>query len=71
MIGQSYGRVQAYDYEVGLGTVEAADGRTFAFHCSAISDGTRRIDVGQPVVFTVGPAGPGHWEARLVTPLPA
>ena len=71
MIDQSYGRVQSFDQEVGLGMVEATDGRTFAFHCTAISDGTRQIGEGQPVVFTVGAAGPGRWEAVRVIPVAA
>lgn len=35
----------------GLGTVTAADGQTFLFHVIEIADGSRTIDVGQPVSF--------------------
>lgn len=63
------GTVTEYDFERGLGTVTAADGRAYRFHCSAIADGTRRIDLDRAVVFDVGPAGLGQWEARTVVPL--
>jgi cold shock CspA family protein len=60
------GVVTAFDTEVGLGTVRADDGRTWPFHCTRISDGSREIDVGQAVTFTVGPGAPGQWEAESV-----
>lgn len=66
----SVGEVISFEYEVGLGEVVVnGGGATYPFHCSAISTGTRRIDVGQAVAFTVGPGGPGRWEALIVTPL--
>jgi cold shock CspA family protein len=60
------GTVAAFDDEVGLGTVQGEDGRTWQFHCTRISDGTRTIAPGAPVVFEVGPGGPGRWEATAV-----
>lgn len=65
------GRVESFDVEAGLGVVAGADGRSFPFHCTAIDGGSRRIDVGQDVVFTVGAAGPGRWEALHLTPVSA
>jgi cold shock CspA family protein len=62
------GRVVSFDVDVGLGEVETAAGERFAFQCTAITDGTRRIDAGTPVAFRVGPGGPGRWEASEVTP---
>ena len=47
------GTVTAFDDAAGLGTVTAADGTAFAFHCVEIDDGSRRIDVGTPVTFEV------------------
>lgn len=43
--------VAAFDDDVGLGTVEGDDGTTYVFHAIEIADGSRTIDVGQPVVF--------------------
>ncbi len=62
------GSVDAFDAEVGLGTVTAEDGSRYRFHCTAIVDGSRDIPVGCAVGFDVAAAGPGHWEARGVTP---
>jgi cold shock CspA family protein len=60
------GVVTAFDDDAGLGTVRSEDGRSWPFHCTRISDGSRQIDVGQPVVFTIGPGAPGQWEAESV-----
>ena len=62
------GRVAAFDAHVGLGEVASDDGQRFAFHCTAITDGSRRIEVGARVAFRVAPGGPGRWEATEVTP---
>lgn len=63
------GTVASFDAKVGLGTVRRADGTSYDFHCTAVSDGSRSIEVGRAVAFVVGPAGPGRWEARTVDPL--
>jgi cold shock CspA family protein len=63
------GRVEDYDFERGLGEVADAEGRTWLFHCTALVDGTRRIEPGRAVAFVVGAGGPGRWEAQQVTPL--
>jgi cold shock CspA family protein len=62
------GQVTEFDEQRGLGTVEAG-GRTYPFHCTQISDGTRTIEVGRPVTFEVAAGALGRWEARVVTPL--
>ena len=76
------GVVESFDEHVGLGWLvgqrpgaavptdgdPVAEGR-FQFHCTTIVDGSRRIGVGQPVSFIVGPAGPGRWEAFQVAPV--
>jgi cold shock CspA family protein len=60
--------VVEFDEHVGLGTVRDGDGAAFAFHCTAISDGTRRIDPGADVTFTVTPARLGRLEAAGLRP---
>ena len=66
----STGTVVAFDEHRGLGTVRATDGRELSFHCTAITDGTRRIEVGTAVAFAVVPGHRGTWEAAEVDPLP-
>ena len=63
------GTVLDFDVDVGLGHVESTAGERFEFHCTAIADGTRAIDVGRRVGFVVGPGGPGRWEALSVVPV--
>jgi len=57
------GVVTAFDDHKGYGTVTTDDGRDVFFHCTRIADGTRAIDVGQRVAFTVVPGHGGRWEA--------
>jgi cold shock CspA family protein len=47
------GRVTAFDQHRGLGDVTAADGTVHPFHCIEIADGSRDIEVGREVTFTV------------------
>ena len=60
--------VTAFDSDVGLGTITTDSGHSYGFHCTAIADGSRTIEVGTAVVAAIGPAGPGRWEARSLTP---
>ena len=53
----------AFDEHAGLGEVTAQDGTVHPFHCTAIADGTRTIDVGVAVTFAVVPGRSGEWEA--------
>ncbi|MGK2948129.1 MAG: cold shock domain-containing protein [Acidimicrobiales bacterium] len=62
------GKVVAFDEPRGLGTIEADDGATHPFHCTAILDGTRMIEVGRAVEFEVRPGGLGRWEATRISP---
>jgi CspA family cold shock protein len=64
-----HGLVTDFDDARGLGTIESA-GRTYPFHCTQISDGTRTIAVGTSVTFEVEPGDLGRWEATAVTPAP-
>jgi CspA family cold shock protein len=61
------GRVTAFNREVGLGDVAAADGTVYPFHCIEISDGSRDIAPGTPVTFSlIGKLG--RYEAARITP---
>ncbi len=63
------GTVTAFDEQAGFGTVTADDGTAFFFHCTQIGDGTRTIEVGTAVTFSVWPRL-GRYEATVVTPTP-
>ncbi|MDA8281094.1 MAG: hypothetical protein M0Z63_11885 [Actinomycetota bacterium] len=68
--GPRAGRVVAFDDRRGLGAVCDERGTQFAFHCTAIADGTRRIVVGAPVVFVLVAGHRGRLEAHGIRPLP-
>jgi CspA family cold shock protein len=57
------GSVETFDDPRGIGTIRAADGTAYPFHCTAIADGTRTIAEGTAVTFDVAPGTPGRWEA--------
>jgi cold shock CspA family protein len=63
------GTVAEFDDDLGLGVVRAEDGSTHSFHCTAISDGTRHIDAGTHVTFSLVAGRVGRHEADAVTPL--
>lgn len=61
------GLVSAFDEHVGLGElVDDADQRTYPFHCTAMIDSSRTVDVGQRVLFRVVGGGGGRWEAGAI-----
>ena len=62
------GTISDFDERVGLGSVVTAAGETYRFHCTQISDGSRRIDPGTQVAFTVVAGHHGEWEAASVQP---
>jgi len=64
------GVVTEFDDPVGIGTVTAEDGAEHPFHCTAIADGSRSIEVGTAVVFEVVPGRLGRWEATDLRPAP-
>jgi CspA family cold shock protein len=64
------GRVTEFDEVRGLGTITADDGRTYPFHCTQITDGTRQIDTGQAVRFELLPKL-GRYEAGVIDKLGA
>jgi cold shock CspA family protein len=59
------GVVVAFDEPRGLGTIEA-DGGSYPFHCTALLDGSRAVEVGVQVSFEVRAAGMGRWEATRI-----
>jgi cold shock CspA family protein len=64
------GTVEAFDDDRGWGTVRAGAGGEHFFHCTAIADGSRTIEVGTPVRFVVIPGRLGRWEAAAIEPRP-
>jgi CspA family cold shock protein len=62
------GVVTEFDEPAGFGTVTAEDGEAHFFHCTAIADGTRTIDVGAKVRFEVVAGRQGRWEAADLRP---
>ena len=68
-MGVRTGTVTTFDDPRGIGVVTADDGAEFPFHCTAIADGTRRIDVGARVRFVDRPAHLGRFEATAIAPL--
>lgn len=63
------GSVASFDDPRGIGTVvDDADGQEHFFHCTAIADGTRAIEVGAAVDFEVVAGRMGRWEATNLRP---
>jgi cold shock CspA family protein len=63
------GVVAAFDAERGLGTVAADGGGDLPFHCTAVADGSRTIEVGTRVAFRPAPGHLGRIEARELVPI--
>lgn len=64
------GVVTEFDEHRGLGVVDSGPGWRIPFHCTAITDGTRRIAVGTVAAFVVSAGRLGRLEARSVRALP-
>lgn len=64
--GEASGAVTAFDKPAGLGVITGSDGRAYPFHCTAIADGTRDIEVGKAVTFTVAAGHLGRLEASAI-----
>ena len=68
--GPRHGRVTSFDPGRGIGTVaQDGTGHVFEFHATAIADGSRTIDEGAAVSFSVVPGHRGRYEARSLVPL--
>ncbi len=63
------GIVAEFDVDRGLGTVDVDGATALPFHCTAIADGSRRIDAGTRVTFVVVPGHLGRLEARGLVPV--
>jgi cold shock CspA family protein len=61
------GTVTSFDARRGLGTVTDAAGDQFDFHATALVDGSRRIDEGSEVAFSVAAGLRGRYEARGIS----
>ena len=64
------GTVIEFDEGRGIGTIRCGAERLVAFHCTAISDGSRSIAVGTMVTVHIRAARLGLLEADSVWPLP-
>ena len=64
------GTVTAFSEPRGIGMI-AAEGATYAFHCTQIADGTRAIRIGATVEFDVVPGRRGDWEAAHIQKIDA
>jgi CspA family cold shock protein len=66
------GAVATWDEHGGYGTVTVDDtGAEHFFHCTAITDGSRTIEVGQRVTFEVVAGRLGRWEAENIEKVPS
>ena len=66
------GVVTEWDEHGGYGTVRDEDsGAEHFFHCTAITDGSRTIDVGATVTFEVVAGRLGRWEATNIEKHPS
>lgn len=62
------GRVASFDDDRGLGIVAGDDGSELGFHCTAVADGTRTIEVGVAVSYRTRARHLGRWEATDIRP---
>jgi cold shock CspA family protein len=61
------GVVAAFDDHRGYGSISrSGDGTELFFHCTALADGSRTVEVGRRVRFTVAAGHLGRFEARAV-----
>jgi cold shock CspA family protein len=58
--------VASFDDHRGYGTLRTADGAELFFHCTALTDGSRTVEVGAAVTAEVVPGRLGRWEAARV-----
>ena len=61
--GEASGTVASFQKDRGLGEIVTADGATYPFHCTAIADGSRDIEVGKQVNFSIAAGHLGRLEA--------
>ncbi|HEX9682376.1 MAG TPA: hypothetical protein VGA13_04795 [Acidimicrobiales bacterium] len=61
------GVIVGFDPDRGIGEVAGSYGGRHPFHCTAIADGSRSIEAGTEVVFTLEPGRMGEWEATDIS----
>jgi cold shock CspA family protein len=66
--GVRLAKVSSFDATTGLGVVSDDQGNAFGFHSTAISDRSRRIEVGCRVAVVLVAVAGGRFEAGDVTP---
>jgi cold shock CspA family protein len=59
--------VEAFDDHRGYGTLRTTDGDELFFHCTALVDGSRTVEVGTAVNAQVVPGRLGRWEATRIS----
>ena len=64
---QCMGIVVEFDLDRCLGVVQGDEGDRFAFHGTALIDGTRNVAIGTKVRFVTAPGHLGKLEARDLT----
>jgi cold shock CspA family protein len=69
LIGRRHGTVRTFDERRGMGEITSEDGNVFAFHSTAIANGSRRIAEGAQVEFDIVAGLPGCWEAAAIEKL--
>jgi cold shock CspA family protein len=67
-LGPGRGTVLSFDDPRGIGVVRSDDGVEHPFHCTAVADGSRAVEVGTPVRYRVTPGRLGRWEATDIRP---
>ncbi len=63
-----HGVVTAFDTAIGLGQIAGADEAMVGFHCVAIANGSRTVDVGTDVRYRLVAGLHGRWEAAGIGP---
>jgi cold shock protein len=58
--------VATFDDHRGYGTLRTAEGTELFFHCTALVDGSRTVEVGTEVSAQVVPGRLGRWEAARI-----
>ena len=61
-----HGVVVSFDVDRGFGAIEVDGGETVGFHCVAIADGSRTIDVGTAVTCDLVRGRAGEIEATNI-----
>lgn len=63
------GLIEQFDERRGIGVVTGDDGERHGFHCTAVADGSRSIEVGTRVVYEMRTGPLGRDEASAISPV--